>query len=139
MARPEKVIDWVRVATLAEVQTPRTLIAAIVGCSVVTIERAAKRDHGVTFTEYVERHAAEGKAAIQKELYERAFEREDKFSAPILLYLDKKYVGGGVLEQAAQPQAQTIQIVNSSTSTVDLLREVLGKPKLVGSGESEPD
>ncbi len=141
MARPKVNIDWVMVDRFARAQCKPEEIAAWFECSVDTIDNAVKQKHGITFTSYVKKGNEQGRAKLREELFDRAYDRKDSASATIALHLDKKYIPGGIGPEytlpALQGPTQTIQVIDSSRSTVDLLREVLGKPKLVTSGETD--
>lgn len=137
MGRPRFQIDWDDFDKLCHIQSTLNEIAAFFKCDEKTIERSVKREFGITFGELYQRKSVGGLISIRRSMFQMA-NKQDRNSIPILIYLDKKFLGGCPGDnQNYVPSAAAITNVQVSTqaitdtkSTIELLREVLNKPQL---------
>ncbi len=86
-------IDWKQMDGLCKIQATRDEVALYFGCSIDTIDRACERAHGVDFATYYERKKGAGKISLRRKMFQMAM-KGDRNSVPILIYLDKKHLGG---------------------------------------------
>jgi hypothetical protein len=136
MARPRKEINWADFDGLCDLQCTAEEIAHWFECSVDTIERAVKREKKMGFAEYYERKKGRGKIALRRQMMQMAL-RGDRNSVPILIYLDKKYLGGLPSPDPDAPgftvnyQQNNLQVVNSGelrdVPTVELIKTLINR------------
>jgi AraC-like DNA-binding protein len=87
--RPRIEIDWQTFDRLCEVQCTLAEIAAHFGVSEDTIERAVKREHGVSFADYFGEKRKAGFISLRRRQYELAMAG----NATMLIFLGKQYLG----------------------------------------------
>ena len=87
--RPQIEIDWTLVGNLCQIQCTQEEIASIANCSVDTLDRASKRDHKVSFAEFLEEKAHGGRASIRRSQWKLA----NSGNAVMLIWLGKQYLG----------------------------------------------
>jgi hypothetical protein len=87
--RPQAIVDWPTVDKLCHIQCTQEEIAAIIDVSVDTLERASKRQHKVSFAEYMKIKSAGGKMSLRRQQYENAA----KGNVTMQIWLGKQYLG----------------------------------------------
>ena len=87
--RPIVKINWEEFDKLCEIQCSKESIAHFFGCSVRTIERAVKREKGITFDDYFAQKRERGRMALRQKLFELALQGK----VPILIFLAKNWLG----------------------------------------------
>lgn len=88
--RPSKKIDWDVFDKLCALQHTLIELAYYFNCSVDTIERNVKDAFGVTFAEYFAIKRQKGLMSLRR----KQFQLAEEGSIPMLIWLDKKYLGG---------------------------------------------
>mgnify|MGYP002640436069 CR=1 FL=1 len=72
IGRPLAVIDWEEVDKLFALQCTGEEIAGYLGFSYDTIERAMKREHGLSFAEYSQQKGSVGKISLRRRQWKTA-------------------------------------------------------------------
>lgn len=96
MARPFKKLDERQIKELAKIQCTMIEIAAVMGCSVDTLER--------NYAEIIKSAREEGKSSLRRAQYKKALEG----NATMLIWLGKHYLD----------QKDTVQVVGTSEPEV---------------------
>ncbi len=89
MARPRKVIDWAVVDNCCRIQCTGEETASFIDVDYDTLNRACKREHGMSFAEYFERKRGAGKISLRRAQYQAA--TEDK-NPTMLVWLGKQWL-----------------------------------------------
>ena len=87
--RPKKKIDWEQFDRLCLIQCTLEEIASFFDCSADTIERAVKREHGVTFAEHFGQKRGKGKISLRRAMWTKAIEG----NPTMMIWLSKNYLG----------------------------------------------
>lgn len=103
MARPKIKIDFELVKKLANIQCTQSEIAAIIGCSVDTLQR--NKDFAVAYKN--------GQEAGKMSLRRKQFALADK-SAAMAIFLGKQYLG----------QKDQLETWNTNNNTVQILDDI---------------
>ena len=88
MGRPLIVIDWETVDNLAAIHCTGPEISVVMKISEDTLTRATKREHKITFAEYIRQKRGKGKASLRR-LQWKAAEAGDK---TMLVWLGKNWL-----------------------------------------------
>src|SRR3990167_10515908 len=75
--RPKIVIDWDLVDGMAKIQCTQEEIAAVLGVSIDTLNRASKREFKETFAAHFAQRRAEGRKSLRRALMQRAIQGSD--------------------------------------------------------------
>ena len=70
--RTPKKIDWNLLAKYSEAHCNKAELRQIAGVKYATLEAAAKRDHGISLTEWMDKNKCTGKAQLKKVRYDLA-------------------------------------------------------------------
>jgi hypothetical protein len=97
--RPRIEIDWADFDRLCEVQCTFEELAAHFGVSEDTIERAVKREHGVSFADYFAQKRKAGFVSLRSKQYELAMAG----NATMLIFLGKQYPGQADKREVTTP------------------------------------
>jgi len=89
MGRPEVKIDWNIVDELCHIQCTSEEIASVIGCSDATLARRCKKDHDITFAEYIAQKSLGGKSSLRRKQWKAA----DSGNTTMLIWLGKQYLG----------------------------------------------
>ncbi len=89
MGRPRIQIDFEKLDLMCAVQCTLVEIAGYFECSVDTVERAIKREKGVTFAEYFEQKRCDGKVSLRRRQYQAAMAGD----RTMLVWLGKQWLG----------------------------------------------
>jgi hypothetical protein len=87
--RPQLEIDWSAFDALCTVQCTLTEIAVHCGVSEDTIERAVKREQGMSFADYFRQKRKAGFISLRRKQWELAM----RGNATMLIWLGKQYLG----------------------------------------------
>lgn len=87
--RPRAVINWKALDALCMAQCTLTEIAAHLGVSEDTIERAVSRERGMSFAEYFEQKRKAGFASLRRKQHQIAMEG----NVTMLIWLGKQWLG----------------------------------------------
>lgn len=148
--RPPIEIDWKLFDALIECQATQEELAQYFQCSVDTIQRHVKIRSGMGFAEYFDHLAVKGRVSWRRAMHRMAL-KEDRNSIPILIYLDKKYLGGLPIDQApghlTQVNVQNVTHPQENQQTIELLEKLLNIKQqdpqslqmCVGDGEEDAD
>jgi hypothetical protein len=104
--RPRIEIDWAEFDRLCEVQCTLAEIATHFGVSEDTIERAVKREHGVSFADYFAQKRQAGFVSLRRKQYELAMAG----NATMLIFLGKQYLGQADKREVAAPEPITFTV-----------------------------
>lgn len=118
IGRPKTAIDWGTLDKLCAIQCTQEEIAAITDTSVDTYDRACKREHKLSFAEYMKNKSAAGKMSLRRQQYQAA----ESGNVTMQIWLGKQYLG----------QSDKTQV--ESNITVNPLQELV--KKLGGEAES---
>lgn len=106
MGRPQIKLDWEQMDKLLVLQCTQNEIASWFDCSPDTLERACKREHGVTFADYSKQKRQKGCISLRR----RQFEIAMSGNVAMLIWLGKQY-----LEQADKVVTENENIYTPST------------------------
>lgn len=141
MGRPRVEIDWDNFEKMCKMLCTAEEMAQYHQCSTSTIARAVQRKYGTTFEEVLKSYGAHAKVALRRTMMQVAL-KENRHQATMLIYLDKKHLGGLPTEQidGRMPVPITNFTVTNSAiasgiSTKDLLAKALDRPKMITEGE----
>lgn len=70
--RPLTVIDWDKVDSMCKIQCTGEEIASVLDLSYDTLQRACKREKGMSFAEYLPQKALAGKASLRRSQWKLA-------------------------------------------------------------------
>jgi hypothetical protein len=87
--RPRIKLNWKLVNGLCQLQCTHEEIASLLACSVDTLDRAARREHGVSFAEYFGQKALGGRISLRRAQMKSAIGG----SVPMQIWLGKQYLG----------------------------------------------
>jgi len=87
--RPRIEIDWEEFDKLCAIQATLREIASWFNCSEDTIERAVKREHGITFADYFKSKSGRGKISLRR----MQFQAANAGNTSMLIWLGKQYLG----------------------------------------------
>lgn len=99
MARPTLEIDWNDVEKLCALQCTQEEIAQFCDCSVDTLDRAAKRDHDISFAEFFRQKRGKGKISLRRKQWEVA----QKGNVTMLIWLGKQYLDQSEKKDGEKP------------------------------------
>ena len=107
MARPEIEIDATLVEKLASIQCSKSEIAAIVGCSVDTLDRR--------FAEQMHKGREHGKMSLRR----RQFDVANKGNATMLIWLGKQWLSqrDKTSAELSGPDGKPVEVSNASALT----------------------
>ena len=88
MGRPQAPIDWDQVNEMCRIHCTAQEICAVTGISDDTFLRRCKKEHGMTFAEYIENHRADGKASLRRTQVLAA----QTGSVPMMIWLGKNWL-----------------------------------------------
>lgn len=108
MARPRIEIDFKEVDKLCQLQCTAEEIAGFLNCSVDTLERRIKEEHGVGFADYFQQKRSGGKISLRRKQFQKAMEG----NPTMLIWLGKQY-----LDQAEKQELE--HSVSSITISVE--------------------
>lgn len=97
--RPRIEIDWSEFDRLCEVQCTLAELSAHFAVSEDTIERAVKRERGVSFADYFAQKRKAGFVLLRRKQYELAMAG----NATMLIFLDKQYLGQSAKREVTAP------------------------------------
>lgn len=87
-------IDWDKVDALARIQCTHEEVASVLNCSVETLQRRCRDNHGEEFAEYFTRKRLGGKASLRRRQWSMA-----ETNPTMAIFLGKQY-----LDQTDQQQ-----------------------------------
>ena len=87
--RPLAVINWTTVDGLCAIHCTGEEIAAVVGVSYDTLEKACKREQKSSFTDYVREKSQHGKASLRR----RQWKQAQDGNATMQIWLGKQWLG----------------------------------------------
>jgi len=119
MARPRKQIDPDQVRRLAMINCTMVEIAAVVGCSVDTIERR--------FADVVKEGHEQGKSSLKRMMWESC----QKGNVSMMIFLSKQMLG-----YSDKVEQKVDTIVNGEPLTKERIEEALRKDPASGSQSS---
>ena len=119
MARPRKQIDWETVDKLCAIQCTGNEIAAFVSVDYDTLNAAAKRDHGMGFSDYFAQKSAPGKISLRRVQFQTA--TEDR-NPTMLIWLGKQ-----MLDQ--QDKQKTDVVSSDGSMTPQVVERVIVQAK----------
>lgn len=125
MGRPLKEIDWDQVNKLAHIQCTAKEIASFIGVDDDTLCNASKRDHGITFSDYLEQKKEGGRASLRRSQWLAASETKNP---TMLVWLGKQYLGQSDKQDIKQEVTGTQEI---SLKHEDILKLVEASRKKV--------
>lgn len=86
---PKKIkVDWGLVERCAQIDCTQEEIAAVIGCSLDTVERRCEEDNGIKFAEYYKEKKLGGRASLRRQGYKHA-----EKSAAVWIFLAKNRLG----------------------------------------------
>ena len=88
MGAPIKEVDWDEVDKLMALQCTGEEIAGFIGMCYDTLTRAVKREHGMTYADYLSLKSQKGKVSLRKRQYDAS-----KSSVPMMIHLGKQWLG----------------------------------------------
>ena len=100
MGRPLKEIDFDHMDKLLKMQCTLEDVAGWFCCSVDTIERACKRERGVTFAEYAKSKRAAGKCSLRRAQWVNAIQKENTYMQK---WLGIQYLGQKEKQEMSGP------------------------------------
>ena len=86
--RPVFKVDWKMVAGLLKIQCTGEEIAAAIGCSYDTIERACKREQKISFADYSAQNRGSGRASLRRVQWKSA----ESGNPTMLIWLGKNWL-----------------------------------------------
>lgn len=119
-------INWKQFEKLCGVHASKQEIAGWFDCSIDTILRRCKEHYGMDFEEVFKRKSGRGNVVLRRKIRQHALGG----SVPLLIYLDKKYLGG--LPEGVDGAHSPLPSVNPAIkqiSTIDLVRALLQRPQ----------
>jgi len=121
---PKKIqINWKQVEAACQIQCTQEEIAALIDCSVDTIERRCEEDHGIKFAEYFAQKKEGGRASLRRKQWLLASN-----NPAMAIFLGKNYLG--------QSDQQKIKFYNGDLENYtdaqleDELKKLMGKEAL---------
>lgn len=106
MGRPKIVIDWDQFEKLCAMQCTLEEISAWFKCSEDTIERACKREHGVTFADYFKQKRSGGRISLRRKQFEVAMSG----NVTMLIFLGKQYLEQSDKVETVQSEKQAFTL-----------------------------
>ena len=97
MSRPLIEIDWDQVDEMCRIHCTGEEQAAVLGIDYDTLNRACKREQGLSFTEYFKQKSASGKMSLRRRQYTKAMVGDNTQ----LIWLGKNWLG-----QSDQPEVE---------------------------------
>lgn len=80
--------QWKQLSTLCGIQCTTEEISAVLDISIDTLERRIREKHGISFGNYINQHAAGGRASLRR--YQFALAQKN---AGMAIWLGKQYLG----------------------------------------------
>jgi hypothetical protein len=102
--RPQRAVNWLIVDYLCVRQCKLTQIASQLGISPDTLERATRREKGMSFKMYASRQRLRGFASLRVKIWEKAMAGDTK----LLIRLGEQYLGLGDPFWAHFPAPRTV-------------------------------
>ncbi len=102
--RPRATIDWADFDRLCAVQCTLAEIAAHFGRSEDTIERAVKREQGLSFADYFAQKRKSGFVSLRRKQWELAMAG----NPTMLIFLGKQWLGQSDKQEVSIPQVRVI-------------------------------
>jgi hypothetical protein len=121
MGRPRKEINWTALDKLCHIQCTLSEIAGYHECSEDTIERAIKREKGVTFAEYYKTKSMGGKISLRRKQFQVAIDGDKG----MLIWLGKQYLGQ---KERAEHEALNSDVIRRQLALIDSSME--GPPEM---------
>lgn len=97
MARPVKVVDFDKLARICQYPLTNEDIAAILDLSKDTIERAIKKEYGISFAAYKEQK----QSSLRFTLFAKQIEVAKNGNVAMLIWLGKQYLGQSDKQEVA--------------------------------------
>lgn len=129
MARPRKDINWKAVDAMSIYQATQEEIAAFLGLSVDTLDRAAKRDKGCSYADYLAQKRRAGSVLLRKWQWAAG----QKKNPTMLIWLGKQYLGQKDKHEVGGPDGKGIPITNVTDVDQALLRLINESKKQDGT------
>lgn len=124
MARPPIELDWEQIDLYLQCQSTLNEVAMFCHCSHDTIERACKRDKGMSFGQYAEEKREGGKISLRRAQWQKAVDKQD---TTMLIWLGKQYLNQkDTKDIKAEVQQTTIPQLEEMTK--DELKALIGEP-----------
>jgi len=115
-------IDWKSVQLMCSMLATYREIASKMGVAVATIERRCKKECKMSFSEFYEKHSADGKLSIRR----AQFQLMQDGNATMAIYLGKVVLG----------QREATAVVQDDALTPDKLLEMVKKGKVAKKDRS---
>lgn len=116
-------VDWVTVDKLAMIHCTGPEIAGFLNIDEDTLTAAAKRDHGVLFSEYLAKKRANGRASLRRSQWLLATEAKNP---TMLIFLGKQYLGQKDV-QDIQQTVTTNEVKITEHNLLELIKEASKK------------
>jgi len=123
MGRPRKQINWEEFDKLCHIQCTLEEIACWYDCSMDTIERAVKREHGVTFAEHWKVKASTGRISLRRSQWQLAM----KGDRVMLIWLGKQYLG--------QQDKRDVQVSGDAEAGIKVIVQDYSAAKAIPEGK----
>ena len=123
MARPIKEIAWETVDGLCAIQCTGEEISSVLNINYDTLNRACKRVHGVSFTDYYKQKSQSGKVALRRAQFRLAVEDGNP---TMMIWLGKQHLGQRDKSDVENTHGVTDQFA-------ELLAHVASGSKRIGS------
>ena len=123
--RPRVDIDWDSVDRMLYHQTTAAEIAGMLGIHANTLTEACKREHDMTFRDYMAQRSAPGKVSLRRKQFRVAMSG----NVPMLKHLGNQYLGQSDKTQLSGPGGGPIEtntkidVKSLSTATLKELNE----------------
>lgn len=92
VGRPKKTIDWKRAKRYARAQCTQEEIAGFFDMDVNTLKAIAEREICENFSQWLKKHADNGKCSLRRSMWLQATNKE-KPNATMQIWLSKNYLG----------------------------------------------
>lgn len=110
MGRPVTPLDWDQMNKLLAMQCTQLEVAAWFNVSEDTLERACKREHGVTYAEYSKQKRQAGCISLRRKQFDVALSG----NIAMLIFLGKQYLG----------QSDKLETTGEATNTARFVIEM---------------
>lgn len=130
---------WEAIAKLFKSQATMGEVADLFVTNESTLNNYAKEELGMSIWEYQRKHAAVGKTIVRAITLALA-EQPGRAQHIMVKYFDQKYLGGPLDSTQIGVNIQVNNLQTGDAETIQLLREVLGRPAPVlieGSDDDE--
>lgn len=106
MARPEAIIDWLKVGKLLEAGCDGEGCAAFLGVHPNTLYRACKRDNKISFSDFSQQKRSKGNAQLHVKQYDAAMSG----NITMLIWLGKNRLGQADKTEVSGPDSGPIAV-----------------------------